>query len=155
MTIIFFIMSKFLFSMDPFLGYWELANKKVVIEIKKEKDEYVGYVKWLKDKKYPKGDKMEGKEQIDRNNPNKNLRDRKVMNLQVVGEMKLNKEKNRIEKGWVYDSWNGKYYYGSAKIVDKETILLRGSLDKFGILGYTQKIKRVNLVNKMLINKGK
>lgn len=143
--IIFFIISKFLFSMDLFLGYWEIANKKVVIEIKKEKDEYVGYVRWLKDKKYPKGDIMEGMEQIDRNNPNKNLRNRKVMNLKVVGGMKLNK--NKLEKGWVYDSWNGKYYYGSAKILDEKTILLRGSLDKFGILGYSQKIKRVDLSN--------
>ena len=34
-------------------------------------------------------------------------------------------------------------YYGSAKMDDENTLLLRGSFDKKGIFGLTQKAKRV------------
>lgn len=134
-----------IFSKDPYVGYWEMPDKKVIIEIKKINQEYVGYVRWLKDLKYPKGDSMEGKEQIDRNNPDKNLKNRKVMNLQVVGGLKLNKKGNAITDGWIYDSWNGKKYYGAARVIDENTLNLKGSLDPWGVLGYSMKVKRVQL----------
>ena len=87
---------------------------------------------------------MEGMEQIDRNNPNPILRNRKVLNLQVIGKL-IKNEKNQLVNGWVYDSWNGKTYYGSATILDNKTLKLKGSIDKFGILSYSFKIKKVNL----------
>lgn len=96
--LLFFIFFNFLTfgseTNDPYLGYWLLPNEKVIIEIQKNNDEYVGYVRWLKEARYPSGDKMEGVEQIDRNNPNPLLRNRKVLNLQVIGGMKKNKEIN-------------------------------------------------------------
>lgn len=148
-NVIFLFIITFLkiFSNDPYLGYWQMPDKKVVIEIQKEGQEYVGYVRWLKDLKYPKGDPMEGIEQIDRKNPDTSLRNRKVMNLQVVGNLKLNDKKDALVDGWIYDSWNGKKYYGSAKIIDKNTLSLKGSLDPWGVLGYSMKVKRVNLAN--------
>lgn len=129
---------------DKYIGYWLLPNKKVIIEIKKDNNQYAGYVRWLKEKVYPKGDKMEGLEQIDRNNPSDALKNRKVMNLQVVGDMIKNADNNLVN-GWVYDSWNGKKYYGSAKIIDDNHIKLKGSLDKWNILGYSMIIERVDL----------
>lgn len=127
---------------DPYKGYWFMPNNKVIIEIQEKNGEYIGFVRWLKDRVYPLGDRMEGKEQIDRNNPDVRLRDRKVMNLQVVGGL-YKDEKNDLTGGWIYDSWNGKLYYGSAKLIDSNTVKLRGSLDKWGILGYSMEIKRV------------
>lgn len=129
---------------DPYIGYWLLSNQKVIIEIQKRENEYIGHVRWLKDFKYPVGDKMEGMEQIDRNNPNPILRNRKVLNLQVIGKL-IKNEKNQLVNGWVYDSWNGKTYCGSATILDNKTLKLKGSIDKFGILSYSFKIKKVNL----------
>lgn len=128
---------------DLYEGYWMMPNNKVIIEIVEKNGEYVGFVRWLKDMVYPVGDKMEGEEQRDRNNPNIDLRNRKVMGLQVVGGL-YKDEKNQLTGGWVYDSWNGKLYYGSAKIIDTNTIKLKGSLDRWGILGYSMKIKRVS-----------
>lgn len=144
-TFLFLLIFCQIFSKDPYVGYWEMPDKKVIIEIKKIDQEYVGYVRWLKDLKYPKGDLMEGKEQIDRNNPDENLKNRKVMNLQVVGGLKLNKKGSAITDGWIYDSWNGKKYYGSARVIDENTLNLKGSLDPWGVLGYSMKVKRVQL----------
>lgn len=134
---------------DEFEGDWMIPSGKTVIRIVKKGEEYSGYVVWLKEKEYPKGDKMEGLEQIDRKNPNSKLRNRKVIGLQVVGDMRQDpKNPNVISGGWVYDSWNGKKYYGQAKIIDKNTLALKGSLDKWGVFGYSQECKRVNLKGK-------
>jgi uncharacterized protein (DUF2147 family) len=92
-------------------------------------------------KYYGKGDKEEGVEQHDRNNKNSDLKNRKVLGLQVVGE--LYEKNGNLKGGYVYDSWNGKMYYGSAKMDNENTLLLRGSFDKKGIFGLTQKAKRV------------
>ncbi|WP_410208504.1 DUF2147 domain-containing protein [Fusobacterium sp.] len=130
---------------DTYIGYWLLPNNKVIVEIQKNEDDtYVGYVRWLKEKFYPEEDKMAGEEQVDRNNPDKEFRTRKVINLQVVGDLKR-KENNELAGGWIYDSWNGKKYYGCAKIIDKNHIKLKGSIDKWNLFGYSMIIKRVDL----------
>ena len=64
------------------------------------------------------------------------------MGLQIVGEL-VEDEDGELDNGWVYDSWNGNMYYGSASLKDENTLSLRGSLDKWGILGYSQKAVRV------------
>lgn len=143
--ILFLVIVSQLFSKDPYVGYWEMPDGKVIIQIEKVNKEYVGYVRWLKDLTYPEGDPMEGIEQIDRKNPNSSLRKRKVMDLQVVGGLKLNKQGTSLVDGWIYDSWNGKKYYGSAKVIDDNTLSLKGSIDPWGVLGYSIKVKRVQL----------
>lgn len=132
------------FAQDGYIGYWMMPKGKFIIHIEKTvNDEYIGQVAWLKDLYYPEGDKMEGIEQYDRNNPDKTMRveSRKVMGLPVVGE--LFEKDGKLEDGWIYDSWNGKMYHGSAKLLDENTLKLRGSFDKWGILGLSQKAKRV------------
>lgn len=143
--ILFLVIVSQLFSKDPYVGYWEMPDGKVIIQIEKVNKEYVGYVRWLKDLTYPEGDPMEGIEQIDRKNPNSSLRKRKVMDLQVVGGLKLNKQGTSLVDGWIYDSWNGKKYYGSVKVIDDNTLSLKGSIDPWGVLGYSMKVKRVQL----------
>ncbi|MEG0070106.1 MAG: DUF2147 domain-containing protein [Cetobacterium sp.] len=143
---LFFLITIFSYTQDPYVGYWEMPDKKVVIQIEKINNEYVGYVRWLKDPVYPKGDPMQGVEQFDRKNPDSKLRNRKVMNLQVVGGLYLNKSKTELVDGWIYDSWNGKMYHGTVKVINGNTLNLRGSLDQWGILGYSMKVKRVKMV---------
>lgn len=124
-----------------------MPDNKVVIEILKNQEVYIGYVRWLKDPIYPKGDPMEGVEQFDRNNPNSELRLRKVMNLEVVGDLKYNPSSKKLTGGWIYDSWNGNLYDGTVEVMDENTLKLRGSFDKWGILGYSMKVKRVKFSN--------
>ncbi len=144
-----FLMASLAFAQDGYTGYWMMPKGKFIIHIEKaENSEYIGHVVWLKNLYYPKGDKMEGIEQYDRNNPDKNLRieSRKVMGLPVVGE--LFEKDGKLQDGWIYDSWNGKMYHGSAKLLGENTLKLRGSFDKWGILGLSQKAKRVVNIKK-------
>lgn len=146
-SILFIFLFQFSFSSDdPYIGYWMMPNKKVVIEIEKYENEYIGHVRWLKNLKYPAGDKMEGVEQIDRNNPDINLRNRKVLGLKVVGGLRLDPSNNKLFGGWIYDSWNGREYYGSAEVIDSNTLKLKGSIDKWGLLSHSMIIKRVKLI---------
>lgn len=121
--ILFLVIVSQLFSKDPYVGYWEMPDGKVIIQIEKVNEEYVGYVRWLKDLTYPEGDPMEGIEQIDRKNPNSSLRKRKVMDLQVVGGLKLNKQGTSLVDGWIYDSWNGKSIMVQRKVIDDNTLV--------------------------------
>jgi len=140
---------------DLYVGYWMMPDEKFVIEIEKEGDIYVGYVRWLKEQVYPAGDSMEGIEQRDRNNPDINLRDRRVMGLQVVGDLYLYEDDGELKGGWIYDSWNGHMYHGSASLVEKDTLKLKGSIDRYGIIGYSMKAKRVKRKKTFNSNKGK
>ena len=51
--------------------------------------------------------------------------------------MKYNADKNQLEGGKVLEPETGKFYYG--KIYPKDgKLVLRGSLDKLGVLGRSQ-----------------
>lgn len=156
LLIIFFLGFSTLLCNSRFEGYWMIPSGKTIIKIEKKDEKYIGFVVWLKDFKYPEGDKMYGLEQIDRNNPEPKLRNRKVLGLQVVGDMVLDKDnKNILQGGWVYDSWNGKYYYGEVKLISPNIISLKGSIDKWGILGFSQKCQRVTNIDKYISSGGK
>lgn len=127
---------------DPFEGYWKTKDGNFILKIEKNSTAiYSGRVVWLKNPNFPEGDRDEGKVQTDRNNPDPSLRNRGVLGLQIVGDLKLDNRK--LRGGWVYDSWHGKKYYGSARVKNEKLLKLRGSLDKFGVLGYTMKAYRV------------
>lgn len=149
-----FLFTTIAFGKNEYEGYWMMHDGKFIIKIEKTKqEEYIGHVVWLKDLYYPKGDKMEGVEQYDRNNPDKKLRvkSRKVMGLQIVGG--LFEKEGKLKGGWIYDSWHGKRYYGSAKLIDNDNLKLRGSFDKVGILGISQKAERVKDLKKYKLKK--
>ncbi len=140
---IFFTQMTFSLSNDDFIGYWKIPSGKSIIKIVKENNEFVGYVVWLKEPFYRKGDKEAGKEKHDRNNPDEHFRDRKVIGIKVAGDL-VHDTNTKLKNGWVYDPFNGKKYVGTAEIINKNTVRLRGSIDKKSIIGYTQECKKIN-----------
>jgi len=62
---------------------------------------------------------------------------RPLEGLVIIRGMKYNAEKNQLEGGKVLEPETGKFYYG--KIYPKDgKLVLRGSLDKLGVLGRSQ-----------------
>ncbi|MBR6492839.1 MAG: DUF2147 domain-containing protein [Paludibacteraceae bacterium] len=57
--------------------------------------------------------------------------------LIIIRGMRYNAEKNQLEGGRVLDPESGKFYYGKI-YPEKGKLVLRGSLDKRGILGRNQ-----------------
>ncbi len=127
---------------DPFEGYWRMKDGNFILSIEREAEgDYSGHVVWLKNPRYPEGDKDEGQIQVDRNNPDPALRKRPVLGLEIVDDLQY--DGRGLKGGWVYDSWHGKRYYGRAEVEGDDLLKLRGSVDKYGILGYTMKAYRV------------
>ena len=62
---------------------------------------------------------------------------RPLEGLVIIRGMKYNADKNQLEGGKVLEPATGKFYYG--KIYPKDgKLVLRGSLDKLGVLGRSQ-----------------
>ena len=146
-----FIQKAFSLDNDDMIGYWKIPSGKSIIRIDKEGDSFSGYVVWLKEPVYGKNDKESGKAKYDRYNSNKELRNRPVIGLKVAGNLVL-ESKTKLKNGWVYDPFHGKKYTGTVEIIDKNTIRIRGSIDKNSFFGYTQECKRVDPLNYVIKN---
>ncbi|MDY2878381.1 MAG: DUF2147 domain-containing protein, partial [Candidatus Cryptobacteroides sp.] len=76
----------------------------------------------------------------DLNNPDKSLRSRKLMGLNMLSGLK--KTGDQYTQGSIYDPGNGKTYNCSMK-VEGDVLKVRGSLDKKGRIGRTMDWFRV------------
>lgn len=86
---------------DIILGYWLTVEEESQIRIfKATNGKYYGKIEWLK----------EDKEKKDTENPDKKLRDRKIMGLQILKGFTCDKSNIRWVNGTIYDPENGKTY---------------------------------------------
>ena len=117
------------------IGKWKLDDGSAIVEVYKSGSEYNGKIVWLAEPNGP-----DGKPAVDRNNPDKALRSRKLIGLNMLSGLK--KDKDEYSGGSIYDPGNGKTYNCSMK-VDGDVLHVRGSLDKRGLLGRTMDWFRV------------
>ena len=133
---IIFIMMPFAaaFAQDV-IGKWKLDDGTAIVEVYKEGNAYNGKIVWLE-----KLTEADGSAVVDSNNPDKNLRSRKLMGLNMLSG--LTKNGSEYTGGKIYDPGNGKTYNCSMK-VEGDVLKVRGSLDKKGLLGRTMDWFRV------------
>lgn len=105
---------------DDLLGEWYTAENKSLIKIYKNKsDYYFGKIVWMKN---PKEDN--GKEKLDKENPDPKLRDQPLMGLLLLKSFKF--EDDKWVGGTIYDPENGKTYKCTIRMDNKKTIQVRG-----------------------------
>jgi uncharacterized protein (DUF2147 family) len=86
---------------DKVLGIWLTEKKGSQVKIFKATDgKYYGKVEWLDD----------DKERLDTNNPDENLKTKKVWGLLILRGFTYNENKKQWEDGSIYDPDNGKTY---------------------------------------------
>lgn len=90
-------------SADDILGEWLTQEDKARIEIYKEKGKYSGKIVWLKDGKNP-----DGSPALDTENPDKSLRDRPILGLNLIEGFTF--EDDEWVDGEIYDPETGKTY---------------------------------------------
>ena len=117
------------------IGKWKLDDGSAIVEVYKSGDSYNGKIVWLKDATMPDGSPV-----CDLNNPDKSLRSRKLMGLNMLSGLK--KTGDQYTQGSIYDPGNGKTYNCSMK-VEGDVLKVRGSLDKKGRIGRTMDWFRV------------
>lgn len=106
---------------DRILGLWFNGEKSSKIEISQAEDgSYVGKIVWLK-KPLDKAEKPK----TDNKNPNKELRNRPLMELQVLSGLSYD-GKGKYSGGRIYDPKSGKTYSAKAEMLNNNTLALRG-----------------------------
>ncbi len=105
---------------DAVLGVWKNGEGTGMVQIYKKGDKYFGRIVWLK----VVNDEM-GKPRTDINNPEENLRSRPLKGLENLREFVF-KGDNKWEEGRIYDPKNGNDYACEMKLVDENTLEVRG-----------------------------
>jgi uncharacterized protein (DUF2147 family) len=123
---------------DKLLGVWLNQEGTSHIEITKDASgQFIGKIVWLKD---PLDDS--GRPKLDVENPDKNLKSRPLLNLEILKGFKFNEKKKEWTGGTIYDPKNGKTYKAYMKLDDDNTLSLRGYVG-IRALGRTSKWTRV------------
>ena len=117
------------------VGKWKLEDGSAIVEVYKEGDVFNGKIVWLKNPT-----EADGSPAVDSNNPDAKLRSRQLIGLNMLSGLK--QKGGEYSGGSIYDPGNGKTYNCSMK-VEGETLKVRGSLDKRGLLGRTMDWFRV------------
>ena len=117
------------------IGKWKLEDGTAIVEVYKSGDVYNGKIVWLQNPT-----EADGSPAVDNNNPDKALRSRKLIGLNMLSDLK--KDGAEYTSGKIYDPGNGKTYNCSMK-VEGDILHVRGSLDKKGLLGRTMDWFRV------------
>jgi len=117
------------------IGKWKLEDGTAIVEVYKSGEVYNGKIVWLQNPT-----EADGSPAVDSNNPDKSLRSRKIIGLNMLSNLK--KDGGEYNNGKIYDPGNGKTYNCSMK-VDGDILHVRGSLDKKGLIGRTMDWFRV------------
>ena len=127
-------MSAASFAQDV-IGKWKLDDGSAIVEVYKSGDSFNGKIVWLAEPT-----EADGSPVLDTNNPDKSLRGRQIMGLNMLSGLKA--ANGEYSGGKIYDPGNGKTYNCSMK-VEGDILRVRGSLDKKGLLGRTMDWFRV------------
>lgn len=117
------------------VGKWKLEDGSAIVEVYQEGDVFNGKIVWLKNPT-----EADGSPAVDSNNPDAKLRSRQLIGLNMLSGLKH--KGGEYSGGSIYDPGNGKTYNCSMK-VEGDTLKVRGSLDKRGLLGRTMDWFRV------------
>mgnify|MGYP001263066497 CR=1 FL=1 len=118
-------------------GTWLEEKKQSHIEIYQIDDNtYEGKIVWLAEPL----DEL-GKIKLDKENPDKSLRNRTIQNLIIIEKLQFI-ETNQWSDGSIYDARSGKTYSLNAKLEDQDTLFMRGYIG-FSLIGKTTRWTRI------------
>lgn len=117
-------------SPDDICKTWFNGEKTAKIQIYKIGPKYFGKIVWLKEPK----DK-EGKEKLDKNNPDASKRNSKINGSLILTNFTY-EDGNTYENGQIYDARNGKTYSCILTLQSGSTLKVRGYVG-ISLLGRT------------------
>jgi uncharacterized protein (DUF2147 family) len=124
---------------DAIVGKWMSTENNVMVEVYKLNQNFKAKVLWFNDT----DDKSKPYNiRTDENNPDKSLRNRKILGLEVLQGLTYNSQEDRWENGRIYDAKSGKTWDASVWVTDDHLLKVRGFWH-FEFLGKTMKFKKV------------
>jgi uncharacterized protein (DUF2147 family) len=106
---------------DALIGVWKTGEGNALVRIYKNGDNYQGKVVWLKEPIDPET----GKPKVDKNHPEEASRTRPLLGLINIWGFKY-VEKNKWDEGNIYDPKNGNTYSCTIKMINQNTLEVRG-----------------------------
>ena len=116
---------------DAIVGVWKTGEGNAMVRIYKNGDKYQGKVVWLKEPVDPET----GKPKQDKNHPDEANRTRPVLGLVNIWGFSF-KENNLWDDGNIYDPKNGSTYSCTIKMINPNTLEVRGYIG-VSIIGRT------------------
>jgi uncharacterized protein (DUF2147 family) len=120
---------------DAVIGVWKNGEGTGMVQIYKKGDKFFGRLVWLK-----VVNDAEGKPRTDINNPDEKLRTRPLKGLENLRDFVF-KGDNKWEGGNIYDPKTGNDYSCEMKLVDENTLEVRGYIG-VSLFGRTDVWKR-------------
>jgi uncharacterized protein (DUF2147 family) len=106
---------------DAVVGVWKTGDGNAMVRIYKSGDKYQGRIVWLKEPNDPDT----GKPKLDKNNPTENSQNRPLIGLVNIWGFKFI-EKNLWDEGNIYDPKSGNTYSCTIKMMNANTLEVRG-----------------------------
>ena len=108
---------------NDILGKWISTKKNVIIEVYKVSNQFRAKVLWFNDT-----DDLSRpmKTRLDIHNPNKSLRNRLILGMDVLDGLSYNAEKHRWEKGRIYDPSSGRHWSSVVYFNDDNQMEVKG-----------------------------
>jgi uncharacterized protein (DUF2147 family) len=131
---------------DQIIGTWMASDKNIVVQVYKDGDSFKASIVWFDDSD-DKSKPMDAR--LDYKNPDKSLRTRKVLGMQVLRNLEYNPNSNSWENGVIYDAKNGHEWTSYASI-DKEGTLKVTGYWHFKFIGKSIKFNRLSSSDRLL-----
>jgi uncharacterized protein (DUF2147 family) len=122
---------------EKICGKWEAAEKNLRVLVYLEGDKFVAKIIWFSPND---GRPMEA--WTDKNNPDKTLKERKILGMSVLTGLSYQAKTNSWEDGMIYDAKHGRDWNASAYI-DKQGLLKVEGYWHFKFIGKTLTFKRI------------
>lgn len=116
---------------DAIVGVWKTGEGNAMVRIYKNGEKYQGKVVWLKEPIDPET----GKPKQDKNHPDESNRTRPVLGMINIWGFSY-KDKNLWDDGNIYDPKNGSTYSCTIKMINPNTLEVRGYIG-VSIIGRT------------------
>jgi uncharacterized protein (DUF2147 family) len=125
-------------SADEILGKWISIEKNLIVEVYKDNNIYKSKIVW-----FDASDDLSKpmKSRVDYKNPNKNLRNNKLIGLDILYDLKYNSTSGRWENGTVYDPNTGKFWSALIFFNDNGKLAVKGYW-QFEFLSRTMQFKK-------------
>lgn len=124
---------------DAILGRWIAVPKQnFIVDVFKSRNQYKAKIAWFRDT----DDKSKPMNvRTDEKNPNRALRKRKLIGLEVLNNLVFNLKTNCWESGKIYDAKSGRVWDSSASLAREGILHVRGFWH-FEFIGRSMKFKR-------------
>ncbi|TXF79604.1 DUF2147 domain-containing protein [Chryseobacterium sp.] len=126
---------------DALLGKWLSTDRNVAVEIFKKDGDYRAKVLWF-DETMGSGKPLH--QRHDTENPDPDLRKRKIIGMEILDGLQYNSRLNSWEKGRIYDASSGRYWDSAATITANGLLKVRGYW-KYKWIGKTMTFTKTTL----------